>query len=141
MKEKDFKQIQNGERHFEYRKSFKKFEGCIKAYIYVYQPVAKIYSYVILQEGIYDSISNILNKIVSKDQPAMVDEVRDCLQGQDKNEKFGIALPIAQYKEFKPQDLSFLQRRFAFQPSETWVEAEDLPELFGYLSNISVGAY
>ena len=50
LKEKYFEQIRRGEKHFEYRKSFKNFKGKVKAYIDVSKPVAKMYSYVILNE-------------------------------------------------------------------------------------------
>ncbi len=137
LKEKYFKQVQSGEKHFEYRKSFKRFKGKVKAYIYVSKPVAKIYSYVILKEGIYDTIPNILSKIVSMDQAYMSDEIKEYLQGPKKNKKFGIALPIIEYKEFKPQNLHFLQKKFGFQPSPTWIDEKDYPELFHYLASIS----
>ena len=137
LKEKYFEQIRRGEKHFEYRKSFKNFKGKVKAYIYVSKPVAKVYSYVILKEGICDSIPNILNKVVSKDQADMLDEIREYLEGPRKNKKFGIALPIVEFKEFKPQNLSYLQKRFGFQPSPTWIEEREYPELFKYLDSIS----
>ena len=137
LREKYFEQIRRGEKHFEYRKSFKNFKGKIKAYIYVSKPVAKVYSYVILSEGIYDSIPNILDKVVSKDQVDMLDEIREYLKGPKKNKKFGIALPIVEFKEFKPQNLRYLQKRFDFQPSPTWIEEREYPELFEYLDSIS----
>ena len=137
LKEKYFEQIRRGEKHFEYRKSFKRFKGSVKAYIYVSKPVAKVYSYVILREGIYDTIPNILRKVVLADQPDMTEEIREYLLGPKKNKKFGIALPIAEYKEFRPQDLRYLQKHFGFQPSPTWIEEEEYPELFKYLASIS----
>ncbi|MDY4841855.1 MAG: hypothetical protein SO314_05780, partial [Alphaproteobacteria bacterium] len=137
LKEKYFEQIRNGEKHFEYRKSFKKIKGAVKAYIYVSKPVAKIYSYVILNEGVYDTIPNILRNIVSKDQPDMIEEIREYLQGSKKNKKNGIALPIVEYKEFEPQNLSFLRKRFGFQPSPTWIEDAEYPEMFDYLKSLS----
>ena len=75
----------------------------VKVYIYVSKPVAKLFSYVILNEGVYDTIPNILRNIVSKDQPDMIEEIREYLQGPKKNKKNGIALPIVEYKEHKPQ--------------------------------------
>ena len=137
LKEKYFKQIQDGKKHFEYRKSFKNFKGSIKAYIYVSKPVAKIYSCVILREEIYDTIPNIISDVVMKDQPDMANEIREYLQGPKKNKKFGIALPISEFKEFKPQNLRYLQKRFGFQPSPTWIEEREYPEMFDYLSGIS----
>ena len=52
LKDKYFQQIVRDEKHFEYRKSFKNFKGTIKAYIYVSQPVGKIYSFVLMEEAV-----------------------------------------------------------------------------------------
>lgn len=136
LKEKYFRQILDGEKHFEYRKSFKKFKGSVKAYIYVSQPVGKIMAFVILKEGIYDTIPNILNKVTATDQPHMMNEIKEYLEGPKKNKKFGIALPISEVREIKPVDLSFLKRKFKFQPSPTWINETEYPELFNFLEKI-----
>ena len=101
------------------------------------QPVAKIYSYVILNEGVYDSIPNILSKIVLTDQPDMIGEIEEYLRGIKKNKTHGIALPIVDYKEFEPQNLHSLQKRYGFQPSPTWIEEKEYPEMFKFLERIS----
>lgn len=138
LKDKYFQQIVNGEKHFEYRKSFKNFKGTIKAYIYVSSPVAKIYSFVLMNEAIRDKIDNILEKITKQDQPSMTQEIKDYLLGPKKNKINGVAIPIHSFTEFGPVDLKYLQKRFGFQPSPTWIEEKEYPELFEYLETISI---
>lgn len=133
LKEEYFKQIIDGKKGFEYRKSFKNVP--VQAFIYVTAPVKKIMGVVELGKPIHGRIEDIVN-ITRQDQPDAARQVFEYLKGQRRNKTHGYALPIESYKEIQPINLHEITRRFpSFQPSPTWIEASSISGLEDFLVN------
>jgi len=90
-----------------------------------------------MEEAVQDTIVNILNNITKRDQPDMIEEIKEYLLGFRKDKRRGLAIPIHGFKAFRPVDLKYLKDRFGFQPSPTWIEEKEYPEMFAYLETIS----